>query len=176
MLQIITQNAQLEIRTTRAQLNISQPPADFEIQRKQPKLNMHTEHPQIRIDQRQCFNESGLMSPEAFADYIAQTGRKAVMEGIARRTEEGSRLARIEAGGNAVAEIAYDNSFPVYEFKMVTMPRSRPKIDFVGGSIDIQVEEGYVNTIFRPNSPQIEYRPGSIEIRMRQYPHIDIKV
>jgi len=166
---------QLDIRTTNAKVNMSQPPADFEIERKQPKLIMQTDRLQIRIDQKECFNESGLMSPEALSNHLAQLGKRGVMDGIARRVSEGERLASVENGGNALAAIAKGNSYPTYQISMVTMPRSRPKIDFVGGELDIRVEEGYININFRPNSPQAEYQPGRVDIQVRQYPQITIR-
>ncbi|MGE5632532.1 MAG: DUF6470 family protein [Caulobacteraceae bacterium] len=175
MLQISTQNAQLDIRTTSGKLSISQPPADFEMQSKQPRIIIHTELPQIQIDQRQCFNESGLMDRTALSEYTAELGRQAVMDGIARASVEGDRLANFRSKENAIAGIAHDNSFENHEFNMVTMPRSRPKIDFIGGGVDIQVEEGKVNIIFKPNSPQIDYEPGKVDVQVKQYPHIYIK-
>lgn len=175
MLQISTQNAELDIRTTWARLDMTQPPADIQMHQKHAMVIMHKEPLQIVIDQRQCFNESGRMDLATLTDHIAQLGAQAAMEGIARISEEGDRMASFESGGDAFAEIANDNSYPVYEFNMVTMPRSRPKIDFVGGNLDIKVDEGYVDLRVKPNSPQSEYHPGKVDIRMKQYPHISIK-
>ncbi len=175
MLQISTQNAELDIRVTRARLDLRQPPADVQMHQKHPRIIMHKEPLQIRIDQRQCFNESGRMDPTALMDHIAGIGKQAVQEGIARIVEEGNRMARFDLKEDAFAEIAYDNSYPVYEFNMVTMPRSRPKIDFVGGNLDIQVDEGYVDIKVEPHGLQTQYQPGKVDIRLKQYPHISFR-
>ena len=42
----------------------------------------------------------------------AQFGKQSVMEGIARRAQEGQQLVQIENGGNAIAEIAKQNGTP----------------------------------------------------------------
>ncbi|WP_372999315.1 DUF6470 family protein [Lutispora sp.] len=175
MLQISTRNAELDIRVTRARLDMRQPPADIQMHQKHPKIIMHKEPIQIQIDQTQCFNESGRMTTTALADHISQLGQQAIMEGISRASGEGDRMAKIELKSDAFAEIAYNNSYTVYEYNVGTMPRSRPKIDFVGGNLDIQVEEGYVDLKVTPNSPQFDYYPGKVDIRLKQYPHISFE-
>jgi hypothetical protein len=175
MLRISTQKAALDINVTRARFDMRQPPADIEMRQKHARIIINREPLQLIIDQRQCFNESGRMDPTALADHIAQLGEQAFTDGIARIIDEGDRMARFEEGGDAFAEIAYNNSYPVYEFNMVTMPRSRPKIDFIGGNLDIQVEEGYVEFKVTPRSPQVEYTPGKVDIRLKQHPDISFE-
>lgn len=175
MIRITTQQGQIGINTTNARLLITQRPAEIDTHTEQATLEMHTEQIQIRIDQQQCFNESGLMSPSAFSEDVSQQGKQAVYEGISRRAAEGNQMAAIEKGNDAIANIAFDNSFHIADFNITFMPKSKPEIDFVGGNIDIKVNEGSVEMKVKINRPDIEFEPGSIEIFLKQKPDISIK-
>lgn len=172
MIRVSKTDGLIGINTTPARMSIQQPKADFELNIKDPKLEIHTEHVQVRIDQRQCFNESGLKDYATLTRDMAMEAKQAVMEGISRRVEEGNFKASIQSGSKAVAEIAFNSSFDQHVFDLETMPKSRPEIDFVGGTVDIRVDEGYVDIKSKPNRPVIDVEIGDVEIYMRQYPDI----
>lgn len=175
MISIRTTNALIGIDSTRAKLSIEQPRAVFEMKQKLPKVDIKTELGHIIIDQRQCFNEAGLKDNTAFAEYVVQESRQAVLEGISRVSYEGDMMAAIETKINAVAEIAASNSIRMYDFNVDFIPKSRPKIDFTDGGLDIQLERGYVDLRVIPQKPVINYEPGKVDIYMRQYPSISFR-
>jgi hypothetical protein len=172
MIRITTQNAQIGINTTNAQLSIQQPKAYHELNIVDPSLDIHTEHVKVQIDQTQCFNESGLKNMEALTRDFAAQGKQAALEGISRRSQEGDRLAAISNGGNAIAEIALSNRFTTHVFDIDTMPKSRPTIDFIGGTVDIVVHDGYVDVQSQKNKPVIDVQLGDVEVSMLQYQDI----
>lgn len=174
MLNIETVKAQISIRTTNTKVSIMQPPPDFEMHTVQSQIQIKREPLQIKIDQSQCFNESGLMNNVALMEDNTARGQQAFIEGIARQVSEGNQMTMIENGANMIAEIAYGNSFEIREYDIGTMPKSKPKIDFVGGTMDIKVDEGYVQTRFKPNMPQIDYEVGGVETTLSQQPSISI--
>ena len=128
------------INRTGAGLNFMPAPVRQLTNNKPVKVEIHTEHVRVLIDQRQCFNESGRMDIRTLAATIAQRSRQAFLEGISRRNSEGDLMAAPENRGKAIPMIAFNNSFEEKEFNMVTMPRSRPRIEFVGGHVDIRIE------------------------------------
>ena len=174
MINISTVSGQIGIKTTNAKLLITQPPPFVELKQKHPKVIIDTEHVQVIIDQRQCFNDTGLMDFLTLTEDGVQRAKQAVFEGIARRAQEGDMLAAIESGMDAIAEIAYNNSFESVDYNLAVMPISRPKIDFKGGTVDIKVDEGYVSLHAVPNKPQGQYEPGRVEIFMLRNPDIKI--
>lgn len=176
MLQINTTDAQMGIKTTNAKLLIQQKPAELDIETKPTKLIIHTEQVRVLIDQSECFKESGLKDTFTLIVEAAEEGRQAVLEGIVRISQEGSRMAAIKNKGNAFAEIALNNTFDKVDYNITFMPKSRPKFDVVGGTVDIQVDEGYVRINARTNKTVIDVEPGKVEIYMIQYPDIDISV
>lgn len=175
MIVINKTNALIGINSTPSMLSIEQPKADFEMVQKQPKLTMHTEQGHIIIDQRQCFNESGLKDNRALMEQMVQESRMALLEGISRTSYEGNMMAAIENKIDAVAEIAAANSIRMFDYNIDFIPKSRPKIDFTGGNLDIQVEEGYVDVKAIPQKPIINVELGKIDIYLRQYPSINFQ-
>ena len=175
MIQIESVKAQIYVKTTNAKITIESPPAYYEMNTKQAKILIQKEPLQIRIDQSQCFNESGLMNNEAQREDNKNRGDQAVLEGIARMVSEGNQMAMIENGVNMISEIAYNGTFDIREYDLGTMPKSKPQIDFTGGELDIKVDDGYVQINTKPNMPRIDYEAGSVETAMSQQPSISIR-
>lgn len=175
MIRIFKTDIQIDVRTTPAKLSISQPKADFEMTRKDPKVIIKSEQIQVRIDQRQCFNESGLKDYATLSKECAEAGKRAALEGISRRANEGNMLSDIATGGSAIAQIAANKSSRRHVFDIVSMPMSRPVIDFIGGNVDIRIEEGYIDLKSAPNKPVIDVEVGGIDISIRQYPDISFQ-
>jgi hypothetical protein len=115
------------------------------------------------------------MDPTALREDMSSRCAQAAAEGIARNVDEGNAMAAIENGGGVIADIAFGNSFDNKDFNMVTMPRSRPKIEVRGGTVDIKVDEGKVSIDSKVYTPQIDVRLGGVEIYVREYPSISFK-
>ncbi|MDF2520939.1 MAG: hypothetical protein K0R84_1567 [Clostridia bacterium] len=174
-LRITKTDALLGIKTTPAKVNISQPKADLEIHQKHAKVIIDTEPVQIRIDQSQCFSEAGLKNNRAFMEDNVQNARQEWLRGIGETVSEGNMMADIKGKGNAFAEIAFNNAVKKYDFNVKFIPTSRPVIDFVGGNLDIQVDEGYVDIQARQNRPIYDVEVGGIEFYMLQNPELKIE-
>lgn len=174
-LRITSTDALIGINTIPANISISQPKADFEIHQKHAKVDVRTEPIEIRIDQRQCFNEAGLKDNTAFMEDNVQEAKQNLLQWIGRVSSEGNMMAAIENNMDAIAEIALDNSIQVYDFNVDFLPKSRPKIDFIGGKVDIQVDEGYVELKTKPNKPVIDVKVGGVQIYLRQNPELKIE-
>ena len=153
----------IDIRSTPPSIKVHQPQADLQIESRLPRVEVQKEQISIRIDQSQCFDEAGLKGITALGDDIENRSEVAVLQGIERIAAEGDMLGAIENKGNPIPEIAYNNLFDKVDYNIELMPRSKPKIDFVGGNLDIKVDEGYVNIQVTPRKPQIDVQLGSIE-------------
>jgi len=174
MLRITKNDALIGINITPLKMNISQPKADFEMRQKPARVIIKSEPLQIKIDQSQAFNEAGLKDNAAFSEDMVARSKQAAAEGLSRIVSEGNSMAAIESGGNAIAEIAAANSIQIFDWNIDFIPKSKPVIDFIGGNIDISVDEGYVDIKTKPNKPIIDVEVGSVDIFLRQKP--DIKV
>ncbi len=175
MFEINRVNGQLGINTINTKMQIRQPKADMEIEKKDAKLQIRTEHLKVVIDQQQCFNETGLADNNTLTATNADLGKQAAFEAIARIAEEGNMLAAIENKIDAIAEIAFNNMESKLDYNFTLTPKSRPQISFTGGTVDIQVEDGYVKVHTKPNKPIIDVENGRVEIYLLQQPKLEIR-
>lgn len=152
---------QQEIRQPQAQLNMRQEPAKLIIDRTPASLEIDTTEARAAIDMKSVFRRS---------DDFSNWGYQDLLEGIARRAQEGDRLRSIESGENAITGIAYDNSHPPRrEFPVTTLygPDS-VRIRFDPAQLDIRWERGGVQ--YDPVTPAVEHRytPGKVEVYLAQ--------
>lgn len=175
MIQITTQRAILDIRSTPAKMTVMQRQADFDLKQTFPKVNIETEQIRVVIDQSRPFSEAGLKSSGEIIDEAAQRGKQAALEAIQRIADEGNMMAAIENNTNAIAEIAFNKLFEEKELNIDSIPKSRPKIDFVGGNVDIKLEEGKVDLKVQPNKAQVDLRLGGVKMTLSQHASINFK-
>lgn len=176
LLSITTIKGQIGIKTTNAYLDISQPKGEQSIRQVKPQMLTDRELPKVLIDQSQPFAEAGRKPWSQVAAEYAQLGRQQALEGIARIVDDGNRMAMIQKKmPDAIPEIAFKNSMPKqHEFNFAMIPTSRPKID-VTGHLDIQWQLGGVEYSYTPKKPIADYRPGKVDIYMKQYPKTEIR-
>lgn len=161
--------AKLYIRQPHAKLSIQQPKAEMRITRTPGKLS---------IDQSQAWEERYLMNTMRLTEINVTEARKALLEGIARRAEQGSQLVKIEQGGNVIAEQARENGsrkLANIGIKYVPSPFS-VKIDYVPGELNIDIEPQKPIIEVETYKPEMNFERGTVEITMEQYPHLDIYV
>ncbi len=174
MLQITTTPARLGMKTYNAHLEIQQPRGQQSIEQPRPEMKIDRELPKVIIDQYQCFAEMGLKNPTDLAKEISNWSRKKWLEGLARRREEGDRMARIEKGGNPIPEMAREKLNHQYQFNVDFIPKSRPKIEVTGHlNIEWDIKKPIIN--YKPNKPIVDYTPGYVDIYVEQWPDIEIR-
>jgi hypothetical protein len=169
---------QIEINTQRAQLQIEQPPATLSIE--QPPAQMEVERipPRLTIDQTRARADVEIKSAPQTIEDTAQQAREDVLEGIARRSQEGDAMMNIENGGNAIAEIAKQHKvLPEHQFAIGWIPSpGSVKIDYDPGSLEINWKVNKPIIDSKVNQPIIQYTAGKVDIGMKQYPSLKIDV
>lgn len=149
-------NARLERHTTLPSVNMSQ---------QQAQVHIESELPRVVIDQTECFNTSGLKNNTALIETAASEGRQNILQYTETIVNDGKTFAAIENGvetGKIVADIATRNSFQEHYFNVVSMPTARPRIDVVGGSLNISFSPKDLGNL---NGVQFDVRLGSLETR-----------
>lgn len=178
LLRITTKPALLGMETTPGKYDIQQPKADMQLNTQKPRLEMNTEHVQVLIDQYQCFAESGLKNYiDLTKDNVAFAQQK-FSEAVARIVRQGDEMvSSLHKGQDMIPIHAQENIVAKNdkEFNMVTMPKSRPKIDFKGGTVEINVVEGKVDLQAKVNKPKINYNRGKLDIYLRQKNSVNIE-
>lgn len=158
------QPARLSLQTTRPELDMGTTPATVEIHQPQGRLE---------IDQTPCRYSIGLKNNEDFARDNAQLGKDTVMQVIARTAEQGDRMAAIQNHENVVANIATEANYPASP-DVIWAHIDAPIIRYTAQPVQYNPVAGKVNYTFHPGSVQGDYQRGSVDIRVSQYPSIQM--
>src|SRR5690606_29702408 len=111
LIRVYSQPAQIDIQKTDAKLLISQRQSDLIIKQSQAELTMNTCPGKLRIDQSEAWADLKLMHITKRNKVFASEGKNALMQGIARRANQGDELMQIENNGNPLMSQAVQNSF-----------------------------------------------------------------
>lgn len=173
---------QIRINSTPIQLQYNIQNAQLDLQTKAPVVNMETIPPQLEIHQPQgkltmdstpFYYSIGLKNISDFARDNTTLARQKFLDSLARTVEEGHRMAQITNPANAFAEIAAQANFsePV---EITWAPLAPPDIHYEASPAEINVIPGEVNYDVQPAEVNGNYRPGMVDIRVVQYPKVEI--
>ncbi|MFH5778018.1 DUF6470 family protein [Heyndrickxia oleronia] len=172
-----SQFAQIQMNTQPAIQSIEQPKADLDIQQPTAELHIDRFPSKLNIDQSEARADLDLKTIKRRIEEFAQTGYQDLLEGIARRAQEGNELMRIENGGNTIASIAKQNGklFPTHDITIGFIPKlGSVKIDYEPTKLDIQwdVKKPIINTQIK--KPIIDYQPGNVDVQIKRYQDLKI--
>ncbi len=157
-------NPQLNLQTTLPKVQLETTPATIEIHQPQGKLT---------IDQYPCRYSIGLKNIADFARDFAAKGKQTVMETIARIAQEGDQLAQIQNNSNAIADIAASST--VSEVPDITYAHiASPEIHYQASPVQFNPKDGKVDLTLNSGTVEGDYRRGSVDIQVTQYPSIEI--
>ncbi|OKP98447.1 DUF6470 family protein [Paenibacillus sp. P46E] len=150
--------------------SISQPKAEVNITTTPSELTVQSTRPELKIDQsaaRAAYYGGGMLEMNK---RIYSGIQQLYLQGIARKVDQGNRMAEFFKPGNTIAEVygtdTEPNSFPEirgpasYDNVDIHFETRAPQIDFRPAQVDIQVER---------HRPEIEYTRGKLNIYMQQY-------
>lgn len=175
-IRITSQQAQIELDIQQPIQSIEQPAAVIDLQQPPAEVSIERTPSQLTIDQTKAREDMDLKSIAKRIEEAAQQGHQDLLEGIARRTQDGAQLMMIENGGNAIASIAKRNSEgPEKQFNIGWIPSyGSVNIRFVPGKVDIDTKTNPVINNSRAQKPIHEYQPGKVNITMKNYPSLNI--
>ncbi|GGE36203.1 hypothetical protein GCM10011391_13750 [Pullulanibacillus camelliae] len=168
---------QIHVQSTPPEVEIQQHPADQTIE--QPKAEMSTSRTpsKLTIDQKEAWNNLNLKSAFVRISEAAENGRQAVLEGIARRAEEGDDLLHIERGGNPIKDHAVQNAKPDYTYDTGhTPPFLAVKESYTPSQLSVnwQTKDPVVDV--QSHAPTFQPVHGHVDISMAQYPSVTMSV
>jgi len=174
-IQIRQKPALLGIDADLGKQDIKQPRATFEMTTERPQQDIRQPGGELLIDQTRAWDALGIgPSLEVFSRIYSQ-GHEIALRGIARRVEDGNRMAQIHIKANAFAEIAknVDRNFSEYDYAGEAS-FDNVDISYSARKAEINTVDGKVNLNTHPNRVEYEYYRGKLDIYMRQYQSIDI--
>ncbi|SEA39523.1 hypothetical protein SAMN05421743_104206 [Thalassobacillus cyri] len=174
-IRLSSQRAAIKIETQQATQSIEQPKAQQSIQQPKADVSMRQRPGKLTIDQTNAWHNLGLKSSQVRTRETADHARKSLLEGIARTSQKGDELMRIEQGGNPLADQATRNAVWNFEYK----PGGMPAYDLV--ALDYQAQRPEIN--ITRNTPVInavpqkvrhDYKPGKVDVSMDKYASLNI--
>lgn len=173
MLQITSQNARIGIETTNARLDFGQKKGRLEIKTNQAQLQVERGKPKVVIDQTIPFAEAGRKINSLFVQEYVDLGRQHVMQGIARRAQEGDMMAR-PPYGNALVHIVISKLHQPVDYTIGTIPSTKPEISFVDLEGYMSYQPATVESNYIIDDNQFNYTPGGVNIYMEAYHDVEI--
>ncbi|WP_010278713.1 DUF6470 family protein [Paenibacillus senegalensis] len=175
VIEIRQQHAKLGMQSELGRNFIKQSRADMEIHTTRPELVMESSRSELTIDQGSAWASLGKDHPFNLNQRIYSQCQDIVLQGIARRVEEGNRMAAIHTGEHVFAELARERAFQEAGIEP-RAPLAYPSvaIEYKPGNTSIQVKEGSYQLHVQPHRPQIDYEPGKLNIYMLQYQSVEI--
>lgn len=173
MLQIKSLSARIGIEINNAKLDYGQKRGRLEINTQKAQLQIEQARPQVVIDQTIPFAEAGRKTMSLFTQEYVDLGRQHVMQGIARRAQEGDMMAR-PPYGNAIVQIVMSKLHQPVDYTIGTIPRTKPEIDFVNMEGYISYQPATVESNYTIDDSQFNYRPGGVNVYMERYHELEI--
>jgi len=169
-LQIQSTKAQIGLTTIKAVQEIKQPKADLDLQQPKAKMMMESTKSKLTIDTLEARESLDLKSSISRTAEVAQYSEQQLMEGLARRAQEGDELMKIENGGNSISEQAKRRwKQPYSSINIQFLPKADSvKINFEPGEVDIRIEPQKVINNTKANKPIHNYTPGKVKIDLIQ--------
>lgn len=175
-IQLQSQMAKINISQTEGKQEITQPKAELSIQQPPADLSFHTTPSKLTIDQTQAWEDLNLMSILKRNAMFAKEGGQAILEGMARRAQQGRELMQIEQKGDPLISQAIANGsrkIKDINIKFIPSPFS-VKIDYKPSNVDIHVETNKPIVDATPRYPKHHYEPGKVYVDMKQYAELEI--
>lgn len=161
------------MNTTPGSLTMSQPQAEMQITTIPGQWDIHQPGPDVIIDQSKARAAYTGGTYREMSQRIYSGVEQLWLQGIAKRMEQGERMANFQKPGNSIAEIYGEDWQPV-SYPEVRGPAAYDNvdIDIQANSPQISYRKAEVKIEAKQNTPEIRYTPGTLEIYMRQMPSL----
>ena len=136
-LHIETTKGVLGFSSTKSIQRIEQPAASLSIEQPKAIQSFQTTQPKLSIDSTQARADVDLKSISKRWDEVASYSKQSVLEGMARRAQQGTEMMSIENGGNPIASQAKQSGRQMKNLGIKFIPSyGSVKIDFTPGIVD----------------------------------------
>lgn len=110
-----------------------------------PRFELHRERGGLEVDQTSGRRTLGMYPPFELGDRIADLAYEAVLEGTARRAQEGDRYAAIHTGEDVPVELAYESMFRPIGVELDPPPYEPPHIRYTPDRLTFAWQPGVVS-------------------------------
>ncbi|WP_088041559.1 DUF6470 family protein [Bacillus sp. EAC] len=149
----------LDFQQPKAEMNIHQQNAEMEIERVAPTLEMDSYEARADIDLKSVRRRI----EDAFND-----GYQAWLDGLARVSQQGDQMMKVQNNKNAISDISKENSTnPIYDVNIAFVPRYGSfKMSYDPGSLEINWTTHKPEIEVIPQRPTTNITPGQVSSYM----------
>ncbi|WP_342437426.1 DUF6470 family protein [Paenibacillus sp. FSL L8-0436] len=170
VVQIRQSPAVMNIDANPGTFSIRQPKADVSITTTPGELTVHSTRPELTVDQSKAWAAYNGGKMLEMNKRIYSGIEQLYLQGIARRVEQGNRMAEFFKPGNTISEVygtdTLPNSFPEmrgpasYDNVDIHIQTQAPQLSYRPAQVDVEIER---------NAPEIEFTRGKLDIYMQSY-------
>ncbi|CAM4280096.1 DUF6470 family protein [Paenibacillus typhae] len=173
IVQIRQTPALIGLDTTAGKLSITQPKADLQITTTPGELKIQQFEAEMTIDQSAARAAYTGGTYREMSERIYSGVEQLWLQGIAKRMEQGERMANFHKPGNTIAEV-YGGDWQKVPFPEIRGPASVDNVRIEVKPVPPQMEyrKAEVHIEAKENKPEISYSPASVEVYLRQKPSL----
>ncbi|WP_100405457.1 DUF6470 family protein [Bacillus solitudinis] len=170
-LDIQSNDAYIGLRSQRPGPQIRQHQADLQIRQQHSSIEISTTASKLYIDQTEAFADANLKSPLRMANEFWAKSESHVAQHIAKRSQQGEMMKKIENGFGAFAQIAKANSEkPMKQVVLGSMPKSafHVKFDYQPAEVKVHAPTKQPEITVNRRDPDIQIPKWQTETYVRQ--------
>ncbi|MEK3790868.1 DUF6470 family protein [Paenibacillus sp. FSL R7-0204] len=173
IVQIRQTPALIGLDTTAGKLSITQPKADLQITTTPGELSIQQFEPEMTIDQSAARAAYTGGTYREMSERIYSGVEQLWLQGIAKRMEQGERMANFHKPGNTIADVYGEDWRPV-SYPEVRGPASVDNVHIDVRVVPPQIEyrKAEVRIEATAHKAEISYNPASVEVYLRQKPSL----
>lgn len=178
LLKITVMPLEYEMKVQHARLERSRTsPPVVEVGRSKGGLQMRSTPAKLLIDTYEARN-SVLPDTKTMLSQAAQKGKASAAEAAQNYAQEASQMlwSKPGEGGEMLHQIFTQRSqMPTGQFQMAFLPAAQADITYQAGSLKTEYQMDKLAFQLKQNNGTTEYRPGSVDIIIKQYPDVKIE-
>lgn len=161
------------INSNSGSFSMAQPKADMAITTQPGQFTIDQSSPEMIIDQSRAKSAYTGGSYAEMSQRIYSGVEQLWLQAIAKRMEQGERMANFQKPGNNIAEVYGEDWRPV-SYPEIRGEASYDNVDIQVTPVPVKMEyqQAEVNIQIEARKPELNYTPASVEIYLRQAPSV----
>lgn len=171
--------AYIGLNANRPHLRIRQQQADLQIkQEHMANVKLEITHGELQIDQSAAFADADLKGILQRNREFIQKSKQIALENLAKASQEGDKLMRIEHGYQKIQKVSADKSeLKHYETNIALVPKPfQVKIDYQPGTVKVRAGEAPLQINATPHKPDIQFQKWQTDTYIRQKNSLNFRV
>lgn len=150
---------------------------NFKMESEFSRVYIESSQPRVQIDQDKIQEDLGYYKPTSFIKQKKMENFNEGFKKIKSIAKDKNILQAIANNGKPISEIVRQKVLVQKpEGKNIGfVPPNRPEIMVEQGQVKVEVSKSYLEVFSKPNFPQIDYKPGSVNVYLLQKGYVKVR-